>query len=149
MIAAGARRERAPEPPVISDFAARVLDIAESIPRGQVMSYGDVAEYVGEGGPRQVGRVMALWGGGVPWWRVVRANGQLLPGHEREALRHYRSERTPLRQGADGALPRLDMRRARWTGAGLASRPPAGQPHAEPQPGGQLRARPALAGTEP
>ncbi len=98
---------------MISDFAARVLDVAETIPPGQVMSYGDIAEHVGEGGPRQVGRVMALWGGGVPWWRVVRADGRLLPGHEREALRHYSREGTPLRQGA-GALPRLDMRMARW-----------------------------------
>jgi alkylated DNA nucleotide flippase Atl1 len=98
----------------IGDFASRVLEVAESIPPGRVMSYGDVAEYVGEGGPRQVGRVMALWGGGVPWWRVVHADGSLLSGHEREALRHYRREGTPLRIGADGKPGRLDMRKARW-----------------------------------
>jgi alkylated DNA nucleotide flippase Atl1 len=100
----------------IGDFASRVLDVAESIPSGRVMSYGDIAEYVGEGGPRQVGRVMALWGGAVPWWRVVHADGSLLVGHEREALRHYRRERTPMRKGADGAPGRLDMRKARWSG---------------------------------
>jgi alkylated DNA nucleotide flippase Atl1 len=100
----------------IGDFASRVLDVAESIPPGRVMSYGDIAEYVGQGGPRQVGRVMALWGGGVPWWRVVHADGSLLAGHEREALRHYRRERTPLRKGADGTPGRLDMRKARWSG---------------------------------
>ena len=105
---AGARR--------IGDYASRVLDVAESIPPGRVMSYGDIAEYLGEGGPRQVGRVMALWGGGVPWWRVVHADGSLLAGHEREALRHYRLERTPLRSGQDGRPGRLDMRRARWAG---------------------------------
>jgi alkylated DNA nucleotide flippase Atl1 len=98
----------------IGDFASRVLEVAETIPPGRVMSYGDVAEYVGEGGPRQVGRVMALWGGGVPWWRVVHADGSLLSGHEREALRHYRQEGTPLRIGADGKPGRLDMRKARW-----------------------------------
>jgi alkylated DNA nucleotide flippase Atl1 len=80
------------------------------------MSYGDIAEYIGEGGPRQVGRVMALWGGGVPWWRVVHADGSLLAGHEREALRRYRREGTPLRMGADGTPGRLDMRKARWPG---------------------------------
>lgn len=42
-------------------YAERVLDVVERIPRGKVMSYGDVAEYLGEGGPRQVGRVMSLW----------------------------------------------------------------------------------------
>jgi alkylated DNA nucleotide flippase Atl1 len=106
---AGARR--------IGDYASRVLDVAESIPPGRVMSYGDIAECLGEGGPRQVGRVMALWGGGVPWWRVVHADGSLLAGHEREALRHYRLERTPLRSGHDGRPNRLDMRLARWAGA--------------------------------
>ena len=98
------------------DFASRVLDVAESIPPGRVMSYGDIAEYVGEGGPRQVGRVMALWGGGVPWWRVVHADGRLLSGHEREALAQYRREGTPLRRGTDGAPHRLDMTKARWHG---------------------------------
>jgi alkylated DNA nucleotide flippase Atl1 len=101
--------------PVLSDFASRVLDVAESIPAGRVMSYGDIAELLGEGGPRQVGRVMALWGGGVPWWRVVHSDGSLLSGHEREALGHYRREGTPLRTGPDGAPGRLDMTRARWS----------------------------------
>jgi alkylated DNA nucleotide flippase Atl1 len=110
------RRESSAAAPEIGDFASRVLDVAESIPPGRVMSYGDIAEYVGAAGPRQVGRVMALWGGGVPWWRVVHADGSLLAGHEREALRHYRREGTPLRTGADGAPGRLDMRKARWAG---------------------------------
>jgi len=98
------------------EYASRVLEVAESIPPGRVMSYGDIAEYLGEGGPRQVGRVMSLWGGGVAWWRVVHADGSLLAGHQREALRHYRSEGTPLRPAAGGVIPRLDMRRARWDG---------------------------------
>ncbi len=72
------------------------------------MSYGDIAEYLGEGGPRQVGRVMSTWGGGAPWHRVVRADGQPALGHEAEALRRLRLDRTPIR--AD----RVDMRRARW-----------------------------------
>ncbi|WP_303246552.1 MGMT family protein [Streptomyces sp. NA04227] len=100
-------------------YAERVLDVAELIPAGRVMTYGDVAEWLEEGGPRQVGRVMALYGGAVPWWRVVRADGHLLPGHELRALDHYRAEGTPLREasrGAEGHLPRLDMRRARWDG---------------------------------
>ena len=59
------RAEPFPERPDVPDFANRVLDVAEAIPPGRVMSYGDVAEYLGQGGPRQVGRAMALWGGGV------------------------------------------------------------------------------------
>jgi alkylated DNA nucleotide flippase Atl1 len=97
----------------VDDYAAQVLDVVDSIPAGQVMSYGDVAEFLGKGGPRQVGRVLALWGGGVAWWRVVHADGSLLAGHERSALAHYKAERTPLRYPAEDGLPRIDMRRAR------------------------------------
>ncbi|MFJ2748941.1 MULTISPECIES: MGMT family protein [unclassified Streptomyces] len=96
-------------------YAERVLEVVERIPPGRVMTYGDVAEWLGEGGPRQVGRVMALYGGAVPWWRVVRADGLPLPDHEVRALEHYRTESTPLRLTAGGE-PRLDMRRARWDG---------------------------------
>ncbi|RMB87525.1 6-O-methylguanine DNA methyltransferase [Streptomyces shenzhenensis] len=103
----------------LPEYAERVLDVAERIPPGRVMTYGDVAEWLEEGGPRQVGRVMALYGGAVPWWRVVRADGVLLPGHELSALGHYRAEGTPLKEAGratEGHLPRLDMRRARWDG---------------------------------
>ena len=97
----------------VTDFADRVLDVVDAIPPGQVMSYGDIAEYLGQGGPRQVGRVMSLWGGGVAWWRVIHADGSFLPGHEREALAHYRQEGTPLRGTGPGGGLRVDMRKAR------------------------------------
>lgn len=97
----------------IDDYASRVLDVVDSITAGSVMSYGDIAEFLGQGGPRQVGRVMALWGSGVAWWRVVHADGSLLAGHERAALAQYLAEGTPLRHPAGGSLPRVDMQRAR------------------------------------
>ncbi|MFI6082612.1 MGMT family protein [Streptomyces sp. NPDC051217] len=103
----------------LPEYAERVLDVADLIPPGRVMAYGDVAEWLGEGGPRQVGRAMALYGGAVPWWRVVRSDGVLLAGHELRALAHYREEGTPMREAsraAEGHLPRLDMKRARWDG---------------------------------
>lgn len=106
--------------PAIPEYAERVLSVAELIPSGHVMTYGDIAEWLAEGGPRQVGRVMALYGGAVPWWRVIRADGVLLPGNERRALAHYRTEGTPLREapltGPGQRLPRVDVRRARWDG---------------------------------
>jgi alkylated DNA nucleotide flippase Atl1 len=102
-----------PRSSVLDDYASRVLDVVDSIPPGTVMSYGDIAAYLGEGGPRQVGRILATCGGGVPWWRVVHADGSLLAGHERAALARYAAENTPLRGTAGGGLPRIDMRRAR------------------------------------
>lgn len=94
----------------IPEFAQRVLDVVESIPRGRVMAYGDIAEFLGEGGPRQVGRVMSHWGGDVPWHRVVHADGKPAPCHDGEAVRLLRADRTPMRGD------RVDMRAARWDG---------------------------------
>ena len=77
---------RAPPPP-LDDFASRVLDVVDSIPAGRVMSYGDIAEYLGAGlGPRQVGRVMSVYGGAVAWWRVIHSDGTPAPGHDSRAL---------------------------------------------------------------
>jgi alkylated DNA nucleotide flippase Atl1 len=98
----------------IDEYSSRVLDVVDAIPAGQVMSYGDIAEYLGSGGPRQVGRVLARYGGGVAWWRVIHADGTPAPGHEARALRHYVAERTPLRSVANPV--RVDMRLARWNG---------------------------------
>ena len=95
------------------DLAAAVLDVVDLIPAGRVMTYGDVAEYLGRSGPRQVGAVMSRWGGAVAWWRVLKSDGSPPAGHEREALRHYRAAGTPLRAG--GA--RVDLNRARWDGS--------------------------------
>jgi alkylated DNA nucleotide flippase Atl1 len=78
-------------------YVEAVLRVVEQIPAGSVASYGDVAEAVGVGGPRQVGRVMALHGAAVPWWRVVRADGSPARCHEGQALELLRSEGTPLR----------------------------------------------------
>jgi alkylated DNA nucleotide flippase Atl1 len=91
-------------------FAEAVLDLVERIPPARVMSYGDVAAALGSGGARAVGTVMARFGGGVAWHRVLRADGSPPAGHEAEALRRYRVERTPL---ADGGA-RVDMAKARW-----------------------------------
>lgn len=57
----------------------RVLRAVECVPASRLVTYGDITELVGTG-PRQVGAVMARWGGGVTWWRVVNARGAL-PGH--------------------------------------------------------------------
>lgn len=91
------------------EYVERVLRLVEAIPAGRVMSYGAIAEAVGAGGPRQVGRVMALEGGGVPWWRVVRADGGLPLCHDGEALARHRTEGTPLRPTG-----RVDMAAAAW-----------------------------------
>jgi alkylated DNA nucleotide flippase Atl1 len=95
------------------EYVERVLAVVEWIPSGRVMSYGAIAEVVGVGGPRQVGRVLALEGGGVPWWRVVRVDGGLPSCHDGEALAHHRAEGTALR-----STGRVDIAAAAWWPSG-------------------------------
>ena len=105
----GRRMPSAGTPPL--DFGGAVLLIVDAIPRGRVMTYGDVAAELGSRGARAVGRVMAAEGSSVPWWRVVRADGRPPTGHEAEALAHYRAEGTPLRHRRNGlAHAELDYR---------------------------------------
>ena len=97
-----------------SPYAERVLDLVARIPAGSALAYGDVAELLGGRGARAVGGVLARHGAGVPWWRVVRADGSLPPGHEQEATRRLRAEGVPLRGD------RVDLARCRWDGSGLS-----------------------------
>ena len=97
-----------PEGPTFEDWVEEVLAIVESIPRGRVTTYGTIAQALGRYGARRVGNVMALHGGAVPWWRVVRANGSLPPSHD-DAREHYLAEGTPLKSSGS-----IDMREAFW-----------------------------------
>lgn len=94
------------------DYVEAVLDLAEQVPRGRVTTYGAIADALVEqhgGGPRQVGAVMARHGAGVPWWRVVRADGTLPATHADQARQHHLGEGTELRRG--GAV---DLTVALW-----------------------------------
>ena len=91
------------------EYVERVLALVERIPAGRVMNYGAIAAVVGTGGPRQVGRVMALYGGAVPWWRVVHADGSPATCHDGEAHAHQLDEGTPFRPSGV-----VDMASASW-----------------------------------
>ncbi|MCW2784513.1 MAG: hypothetical protein JWP74_1030 [Marmoricola sp.] len=97
------------EKPDFEDYVESVLRIVEQIPRGRVTTYGLIAEAVGHRGPRQVGKVMSLYGGPVPWWRVVRADGSLPDSHGPEARQAYLGEGTPLRPSGS-----VDLAEAVW-----------------------------------
>lgn len=100
-------------------YIRKVLAVVETIPRGKVMTYGDIAEYVEDGGPRQVGAVMARHGGEVAWWRVVNASGALPPHLRGQAAMQYAAEGTPY----DKARERVNLRTARWDGRPAAAKP--------------------------
>lgn len=99
----------------VEAYVEAVLSVVEQIPRGRATTYSLIAGAVRRSGPRQVGRVLAMYGGAVPWWRVVRADGSLPPSHQREALSRYREEATPLRGSlAEAGSLRVDLRVALW-----------------------------------
>jgi methylated-DNA-protein-cysteine methyltransferase-like protein len=66
------------------DFRRRVLAVINRLAPGEVVSYGDVAAEAGyPGAARGVGAVLAHSADeGLPWWRVVMADGRLAPGKE-------------------------------------------------------------------
>jgi alkylated DNA nucleotide flippase Atl1 len=90
----------------VSGSSDAVLARIRAIPPGFVRTYGDVSP----GAPRFAGSVLHdLHEPGLPWWRVVRADGSLPPSHDDEARAHYLDEGTPLRSSG-----RIDMGRAAW-----------------------------------
>ena len=53
-----------------------IYRLVRQIPRGRVLSYGDVGRMVGTG-PRQVAAAMRNCPAGLPWHRVVGAGGTI------------------------------------------------------------------------
>lgn len=98
------------------EYQEQVLDLVAAIPAGRVMTYGTLAEVLrdrlGRGGPRKVGQVMARYGGGVPWWRVVNASGQPPAPYRERALALLRGEQCPLT--TSDAAARVVLSRALW-----------------------------------
>ena len=96
----------------------RVLALISSVPAGRVVTYRDVAEYLGLGSPRQVGRALAGVPPGVPWHRVVHSDGTMA-----EPVRD-RQRRLLLDEGVGIVGARVDLRTHRWSGGDIQS-PPA------------------------
>ncbi len=75
----------------------KVSAVVCALRRGQVASYGEVAIRAGyPGAARAVGNVLATRMG-LPWWRVVRATGQLAACNRAEQARRLRREGVPFR----------------------------------------------------
>jgi methylated-DNA-protein-cysteine methyltransferase related protein len=82
-----------------------VLERVRKIPAGFVRTYGDVSP----GSPRFAGAVLFECDDpGLPWWRVVRADGSLAKGE--------RQKRRLVAEGVPFRGERVDMRAARLPG---------------------------------
>ncbi len=101
----------------MDDGAAKVLAVIRRIPPGRVLTYGDVAALAeAEVTARDVGQLLLHHGEqqGVPWWRVLRADGTPPPHLLERQLALLRDEGTPL--APSGAA--VDLHAARWAASG-------------------------------
>jgi alkylated DNA nucleotide flippase Atl1 len=100
--------------PAHPSFVDDVLEVVDSIPPGQVLSYGDIAALLGTRAARAVGTIMRKYGHDHPWWRVVRSGGLPPVGHETHAREHYEAEGTPLRALSREPGYAVDYAVGRW-----------------------------------
>jgi methylated-DNA-protein-cysteine methyltransferase-like protein len=81
-------------------FDEAVRRVLRDLRRGEVVSYGEVARRAGyPRAARAVGNMLARHTG-LPWWRVVRASGELAAGSREEQERRLRREGVVVRDGA-------------------------------------------------
>lgn len=77
----------------MTPFAERVAAVVASTRPGDLLTYAEVAAEAGSpGAARAVGRVLATSDGALPWWRVVAADGRLVPGLEATHAQRLRAE---------------------------------------------------------
>jgi methylated-DNA-protein-cysteine methyltransferase-like protein len=81
-------------------YRERVYSIVRRIPRGRVMTYGQIAELLGEGyTARTVGFAMHSSPDGTPWHRVINAQGATSTG--RLVLPHDKQQRLLEQEGVE------------------------------------------------
>ena len=84
----------------LTAFETSVLELVAGLKSGEIITYGEVAAEVGKpGAARAVGSTLRRHGGSVPWWRVVAANGRLVPGGEQRHQKKLKAEGVPVRNG--------------------------------------------------
>ncbi|QIS15146.1 MGMT family protein [Nocardia arthritidis] len=86
----------------------RVRELVASIPRGRVVTYGDIAAAAGLSTPRTVGWIMRTDSADLPWHRVLGASGKPARHLAERQLRRLAEEGVPIRDG------RVDLRAVRF-----------------------------------
>jgi methylated-DNA-protein-cysteine methyltransferase-like protein len=92
-----------------------VYEFVKTIPPGKVMNYGAIGRFVGLTG-RQVGNIMGMSQGDIPWWRVLGHDGSFSiakrnPILEKRQRDHLIAEGVPLKENG-----KVNMRLALWDG---------------------------------
>ncbi len=77
----------------MTELQDRFRAVIDDLAPGEVVSYGEVARRAGRrGAARAVGAFLAEYGGDLPWWRVVRADGRLAAHKPDDQARRLRAE---------------------------------------------------------
>ena len=95
---------------MMQSFFQQVYEIVSRVPRGKVISYGQIAWQLGSPrAARQVGWAMRRCPDDVPWQRVVRSDGTIAGGE------HAQLRRALLEEDGVTFLPdgRVDMSKHR------------------------------------
>ena len=94
-------------------FFTRIYALVARVPHGKVVSYGQIARMLGRPrAAREVGWAMRCCPAGLPWQRVVMADGSVAGGVYAEMrLALLEAEGVPFRP--DG---RVDMALCQWPG---------------------------------
>ena len=96
-------------------FFERVYQVIAQIPKGKVVSYGQIATYLGNPrGARTVGWALRTCPEDLPWQRVVKADGSVTGGSW-EGLRRKLLFEEGVVFSADG---RIDMETYQWDMSG-------------------------------
>lgn len=114
-VAEGQKTKKPPKTPKESLWYP-VYQLVKQIPRGRVLSYGALAKALRlRGGARSAGRAMAATpqGHGIPWHRVLAANGRIVIRGEHALLQRklLESEGIPVMES------RVKMKDHLWTPA--------------------------------
>lgn len=97
----------------MNPFFEQVYAVVEKIPRGKVISYGQIARLLGRPrAAREVGWAMRCCPDGLPWQRVVMSDGSIR-GSVYAELRRALLENEGVAFLPDG---RVDMDACRWDG---------------------------------
>ena len=95
----------------MSTFNQQVYELVARIPFGKVISYGSIARVLGKPrGAREVGWAMRNCPEGLPWQRVVMADGSVAAG-EYAAMRRSLLEKENITFKPDG---KVDMKQHTW-----------------------------------
>lgn len=74
--------------------------VLQQLRPGEVLSYGEVAAEAGSpGAARAVGSLLRRGLPGVPWWRVVRADGAIVSPNRTDQVARLRAEGVVVRGG--------------------------------------------------